>query len=51
MGEGREDDEHSNYKVNMEPLFTISCNTRYPQVMMNQDDNKKEVVFHLIHRE
>lgn len=38
----------------MEPLFTISSNTRntrYAQEMMNQDDNKKEVVFHLIHRE
>lgn len=38
----------------MEPLFAISSNarnTRYAQEMMNQDDNKKEVVFHLIHRE
>lgn len=32
VGEGREDDECGNYKVNLEPLFAISCNTRNARI-------------------
>lgn len=32
VGEGREDDEWGNYKVNLEPLFAISCNTRNARI-------------------